>query len=285
MTVTSSATAIGRTRIGTATPTPRPRSKTSAHASAHATATAHVTAHAHATAHAVHQAGGGSTGTAVLAAIIALLVGLLAGYLFHAATARRAVAPARPAPRRVAVPGQRPAPHTSPRRSPQTGPDQPGGGPAPRAPVATPPVATAPVTTAPVTTAPVTTAPVTASTGPSATGSSATGSSATGIADLTADRDSLVNACIRARDMISSGAVRQALGDALAQAGVAEIDPTGQPFDPDRHCSVGVLHAPSPGLDETVARAERVGYSDRGRQLRLPEVIVYTAGDAAGGWQ
>src|ERR1700691_2539030 len=62
-----------------------------------------------------------------------------------------------------------------------------------------------------------------------------------------AERDALVSACIRARDL-SSGPVRRILGEALTRAGVVEVDPTGQPFDPDRHCSVGLLHTPSSQL-------------------------------------
>jgi molecular chaperone GrpE len=94
-----------------------------------------------------------------------------------------------------------------------------------------------------------------------------------------AQRDALVSACIRARDM-SSGSVRRILGEALAQAGVVEVDPTGQPFDPDQHRSVGLLHTPSSQLDATVASSERVGYDDHGRQLRQPEVIVFTSEEA-----
>jgi hypothetical protein len=94
---------------------------------------------------------------------------------------------------------------------------------------------------------------------------------------LQAERDALVKACIRARDLAGSGVVRRVLGEALALAGVTEVDPTGQRFDPDMHCSVGVLHTPLPRLDATVASAERVGYDDHGRHLRPPEVIVFTS--------
>jgi len=97
------------------------------------------------------------------------------------------------------------------------------------------------------------------------------------LADRQAERDALVQACIRARDLSGGGAVRRILGEALALAGVIEVDPTGQPFDPDVHCSVGVLHTPVPRLDDTIASAERVGYDDHGRQLRPPEVIVFTS--------
>jgi molecular chaperone GrpE len=79
---------------------------------------------------------------------------------------------------------------------------------------------------------------------------------------------------------MSSGSVRRILGEALTRAGVVEVDPTGQPFDPDRHCSVGLLHTPSSQLDATVASSERVGYDDHGRQLRQPEVLVFTSEEA-----
>jgi hypothetical protein len=99
--------------------------------------------------------------------------------------------------------------------------------------------------------------------------------------DAKAERDLLVQACIRARDLAGGGALRQVLGDALTRAGVTEVDPTGQPFDPDLHRSVGVTHTADPGMADTVAAAERVGYEDRGRRLRPPEVIVFTAQE---GW-
>ncbi|HTW08437.1 MAG TPA: nucleotide exchange factor GrpE [Acidimicrobiales bacterium] len=89
-------------------------------------------------------------------------------------------------------------------------------------------------------------------------------------------RQALVEACIRARDMVSGGSVRRILGDALAEAGVREVDPTGERFDPERHCSVGITNTPDPALDDVVASAERVGYEDRGRSLRAASVIVYS---------
>jgi hypothetical protein len=97
-----------------------------------------------------------------------------------------------------------------------------------------------------------------------------------------AGRASLVAACIRASDMVTSGAVRQVLGDALAHAGVNEVDPTGQRFDPDLHCSAGTTHTGDPALDSIVASSERVGYEDRGRQFRPATVIVYTYAPGAG---
>jgi molecular chaperone GrpE (heat shock protein) len=107
------------------------------------------------------------------------------------------------------------------------------------------------------------------------------GTRATDNLSQAAERDDLIQACIRALDMVQSGAVRDVLGGALERAGVVRVDPTGQLFDPDVHCSVGLLHTQDQALDDTVARLERAGYSDHGRQLRVPEVVVYTAGD----WQ
>ena len=100
------------------------------------------------------------------------------------------------------------------------------------------------------------------------------------VTDTVAERRSLVNACIRVRDMVSSGAVRRILGDALAEAGVMEVDPTGQQFNPDVHCSVGLVHTKDPTLEAVIASAERVGYQDRGRQLRPPNVYVFTHAEA-----
>ena len=99
--------------------------------------------------------------------------------------------------------------------------------------------------------------------------------------DLSAERDVLVRACIRARDLAASAAIRQVIGDALTKAGVIEDDPTGQRFDPERHRSVGVTPTGDPALDDTIASAERVGYLDRGRQLRPAEVILFSL---AQGW-
>lgn len=93
--------------------------------------------------------------------------------------------------------------------------------------------------------------------------------------ETAAERATLLTACIRARDLSPSPAIKQILGDALRKAGVTEEDPAGQPFDPDEHCSVGVMAAPSPTLDATVYRSERVGYRDHGRQVRPAEVVVY----------
>ena len=99
------------------------------------------------------------------------------------------------------------------------------------------------------------------------------------VVDLEAERAALVQACIRARDMVSSEVVRRILGDALADAGVGEVDPTGERFDPDIHCSVGLVHTTDPHLDSMVESSERVGYLDRGRQLRLADVVVYSYGE------
>jgi hypothetical protein len=103
------------------------------------------------------------------------------------------------------------------------------------------------------------------------------GSAAAPITDPRTERDILVRACIRARDLATSSALRQVLGDALTQAGVTEEDPTGERFDPDLHRSVGVTSTADPELDAVVASSPRVGYSDHGRQMRPAEVIVFAS--------
>jgi molecular chaperone GrpE len=211
-------------------------------------ATAHPSPSHHVLAHA-QPAAGFPVGT-VLLVVVALIVGLSVGLLL-----RR-----RPSARRAGVPGG--GMPIAP-RYPQ--PDPRPSDPRPRdpSPAYAPPAYAPPVQQRPVDREPaVNPERITVS-----------------LAGEQAERDALVSACIRARDM-SSGSIRRILGEALAQAGVVEVDPTGQPFDPDRHCSVGLLHTPSSQLDATVASSERVGYDDRGRHLRQPEVIVFTSEQA-----
>jgi molecular chaperone GrpE len=68
-------------------------------------------------------------------------------------------------------------------------------------------------------------------------------------------------------------AILRLLDEALAGAGVREIDPRGEPFDPTRHEALSVL--PSPGAPpDTVIEVIQKGYEIHDRLLRAARVIV-----------
>jgi len=62
------------------------------------------------------------------------------------------------------------------------------------------------------------------------------------------------------------------LRTALANHGLKEISPLGQPFDPHQH--EAIAHQPSEMPAEQVAAVVRVGYSLNGRLLRPASVMV-----------
>src|SRR5690348_6124561 len=97
------------------------------------------------------------------------------------------------------------------------------------------------------------------------------------------DRDILVAACIDACDAVTSRAIRQRLLAALADVGVTAVDvPAGTPFDPALHRAADTLMTDEQTLAGLVAQTDRLGFIDRGRRVRWPEVLVYqTAGDRA----
>jgi molecular chaperone GrpE len=72
------------------------------------------------------------------------------------------------------------------------------------------------------------------------------------------------------------------LDDALAAAGVAEIDPKGEPFDPAKHEALTVV--PSPHVEPNrVVEVIQKGYQLHDRLLRAAKVIVARAeGDDSG---
>jgi len=96
------------------------------------------------------------------------------------------------------------------------------------------------------------------------------------------ERDALVRTCIDVRDKVTSEALRERLGHALASAGVVEIDPVGQPYDKEHHVALETEDTADPALDRVVAGTVTVGYQDHGLVLRAPEVRVY---GKAGGQQ
>ena len=65
----------------------------------------------------------------------------------------------------------------------------------------------------------------------------------------------------------------------LANHGLKEINPAGQPFDPHQHEAIS--HQPIPDVPaENVAIVVRTGYSLNGRLLRAASVVV-SSGPAA----
>jgi len=90
-----------------------------------------------------------------------------------------------------------------------------------------------------------------------------------------ADRTVLVDACIWMRDRATSPALAQHLDGAFTRVGVAQVDATGQRFDPAVHEAGSVIAATNPAEDGIIARTETPGYIDRGRLLRHPIVTVF----------
>lgn len=66
---------------------------------------------------------------------------------------------------------------------------------------------------------------------------------------------------------------------ALEAAGIAEIDPTGQPFDPEQHEAMAMQPTAQQAPDTIVTVAQK-GYALNGRLLRPARVIVAKAPDA-----
>ena len=63
------------------------------------------------------------------------------------------------------------------------------------------------------------------------------------------------------------------LDDALAAAGIREINPVGQPFDPNRHEALSLV--PAPGVaPNTVLEVVQKGYELNDRLLRAAKVLV-----------
>jgi GrpE len=89
------------------------------------------------------------------------------------------------------------------------------------------------------------------------------------------ERTSLVHTCIYLRDRVTSTALASRLDQALAEVGVATVDPTGERFDPSHHEAGGTVATTDDGLVGTIAAVEAPGYADRGVLLRAPIVTVY----------
>nr|BFF25800.1 hypothetical protein GCM10025732_37650 [Glycomyces mayteni] len=70
-------------------------------------------------------------------------------------------------------------------------------------------------------------------------------------------------------------ALAQHLDGAFVKVGVAQVDATGQRFDPAVHEAGSTVAARGPADEGIIARTEQIGYTDRGRILRHPIVTVY----------
>jgi hypothetical protein len=95
--------------------------------------------------------------------------------------------------------------------------------------------------------------------------------------DPAGDRAALVALCIDLADRLRTTAagLRARAHRGLAEVGVVPIEPDGHPFDRARHDAVDREPTTDPARDRTVASTERTGYTDRGRVLRRPEVVVH----------
>jgi molecular chaperone GrpE len=71
-------------------------------------------------------------------------------------------------------------------------------------------------------------------------------------------------------------AILRLLDQALADAGVSEIDPEGEPFDPSLHEAMSMLPAADVEPD-TVVQVVQKGYTIHGRLMRPARVIVARA--------
>jgi len=69
------------------------------------------------------------------------------------------------------------------------------------------------------------------------------------------------------------GLVLEQFRGALAKHGLKEINPQGQPFDPNQHDCIS--HQPSPTVpEEKVSQVVRLGYTLNGRLVRPASVVV-----------
>jgi len=97
-------------------------------------------------------------------------------------------------------------------------------------------------------------------------------------------RDSLAAGLAASATADAAGVVKgqqatlRLLDDALATAGITEIDPKGEPFDPSKHEALSMLPAPhaAPG---SVLEVIQKGYQLHDRLLRAAKVIVARGDD------
>ncbi len=95
------------------------------------------------------------------------------------------------------------------------------------------------------------------------------------------ERARLVQVLVEVGDQLDSQALAAWVGQALAEVGVTEVVVDGERFDPARHHALEHVVTENPAYDGLVARTARRGYVDRGRVIRLPQVLVYRYAVAA----
>ena len=92
---------------------------------------------------------------------------------------------------------------------------------------------------------------------------------------LEAERAALVRLCVELADLLPQPALRTKIRRGLAHVGVTMVVPQGERFDPERRCAVGVQPTPDVTCHDRIAVVERPGVVDRGREMRLPDVVVW----------
>ena len=95
------------------------------------------------------------------------------------------------------------------------------------------------------------------------------------LAQTLADRRTLVQLCLYALDRARSDGVAERIERGLAGVGVTPVRPDGQAFNPALHEASGTVPTDDPALDGVIAETELAGFTDHGRLLRAPVVLVY----------
>lgn len=93
-------------------------------------------------------------------------------------------------------------------------------------------------------------------------------------------RTGLAAALINLRDQMPSDALAEEAQRALAAAGITEVRPDGETFDPARHRAASQVDTNDALAHDRIVATERVGYVDGSRPIRLPEVVVARHGEA-----
>ncbi len=91
----------------------------------------------------------------------------------------------------------------------------------------------------------------------------------------------LVRACMDVATLVPSAALKTKLVEALRAAGIEELDPAGDRFDPTQHFASGRTPTRDPALHNRISQVEEVGFGRRGdpQPLRKPRVTVYKLAD------
>ena len=95
------------------------------------------------------------------------------------------------------------------------------------------------------------------------------------VPDWEAERRALIDLLVYAWDRARSPGVWERLAAGLEQVGVSVLRPDGEGFDPARHEVGGVEPTTDQDRHDTVAETELAGFSDRGRVVREPIVVIY----------